>query len=100
MVVCVNCDDFTNGLDQQIIRDGSGGVRDVQNRGKTHSQLDSHKECYRVHETWSLDLLAVCRKIYHEGKVLPPKRDLLEFKLSFFQRSGTGAIQEEHLRSS
>ena len=46
------------------IRDG---IVEVKNRGVTYSQLETHKECYQAHETWSLNL-GVCRQIYHEGK--------------------------------
>jgi hypothetical protein len=77
VVVCVNPDDLRTSLDQQVVRDGSGGVRDVQNRGRTHSQLESHRGCYKAQASWSFDLLEVCRQIYHEGKIVPPRRHTL-----------------------
>lgn len=64
VVVCVNCDDFINDVDRQMIH----GIRDGIVEVKRHSQLESHKECYEAHETWSLGLLGVSRQIYHEGK--------------------------------
>jgi hypothetical protein len=60
----VNSDDFTDDLDRQMIR----GIRDGIVEVERHSQLKSHKECYKAHETWSLSLLGVSRQIYHEGK--------------------------------
>lgn len=64
VIVCVKTDDFTNGVDRQMIH----GIRDGIVEVKKQSQLESHKECYEVHETWSLKLLGVSRQIYHEGK--------------------------------
>ena len=69
VVVCVNPDDYRTGLDQQVIRDGTVGLRDLPNRGRSHMQLESHKECYKTQDVWSLDLLGVCRQINHEGKL-------------------------------
>ena len=71
MVVCVNCDDFTNGLDQQIIHGRRHAIRSITNQGVEHLQLDSHKQCYWSLDTWSLDLLKVRRQIYHEGRRQP-----------------------------
>jgi hypothetical protein len=68
VVVCVNSDDFTDGLDRQMIHGIRDGIVEMKNRDVTHSQLESHKECYKAHETWSLNLLGVSRQIYHEGK--------------------------------
>jgi hypothetical protein len=64
VVVCVNCDDFTNDVDRQMIH----GIRDGIVEIERHSQLESRKECYKARETWSLSLLGVSRQIYHEGK--------------------------------
>jgi hypothetical protein len=68
VVVCVNSDDFTDSADRQMIHGIRDGIVEVKNRGVTHSQLESHKKCYQAHATWSLNLLGVCRQIYHEGK--------------------------------
>ena len=68
VVVCVNCDDFTDSLDRQMIHGIRDGIIEEKNRGVTHSQLETHKECYQAHATWSLNLLGTCRQIYHEGK--------------------------------
>lgn len=98
VVVCMNSDDFTNGLNQRIIRDGTFGVRPVKNRGVTHLQLWSHDRCYRGEETWSLDLLKVCRQIYHEGKQQSYHSNLSPQKPFLIVCSGPRAFQEERLR--
>lgn len=98
VVVCVNCDDFTNGLDQQVIRDGTVGVRTVENRRATHSQLQSHTKCYRAHETWSLNLLKVCRQIYHEGKHESHDSDLSPGVPLLISLSCPRTLQKERLR--
>jgi hypothetical protein len=70
VVVCVNCDDFTDALDWKMIHGirFCRGIIEEKNRGVTHSQLESHKQCYQAHATLSLNLIGTCRQIYHEGK--------------------------------
>lgn len=99
VVVCVNCGDFTNASDRQMIHSIRDGIVEVKNRGVTHSQLESHKECYQARETWSLNLLGVCRQIYHEGKHKFHHSILSSRELSLMTPSGPRTFQEERFRS-
>jgi hypothetical protein len=97
VVVCVKCDDFNNDSDQQIINGRRHGIRAITNRGATHSQLDSHKECYLAQEIWSLDLLKVCRQIYHEGRRQFHSAALNSWEPQLMDLSGHGAFPAERI---
>lgn len=81
VIVCTHGENYNEGPDGHISRFETRYPSLVQSIGKSTGHIESHSRCYNVpcEQTHnSLDLLFVCRQIYHEGACSP--RSLLGMK--------------------